>query len=50
MTHYMLDNPYFAQPGVSPDGDTCILIVDENYVDIARRMYNQARFMPYAHE
>ena len=42
MANRMFDNPYFAQPGVSPDGDTCILIVDENGVPTGRYCFNES--------
>ena len=38
----MFDNPYYPQPGVSPDGDTCIIIVDENGVPTGKYCFNES--------
>lgn len=40
MAYRIFDNPYSAQPGLSPEGRTCILILDENGKPTGRYCYN----------
>jgi hypothetical protein len=40
MADRMFDNPYYPQPGVSPEGRTCILIVDENGKPTGKYCFN----------
>lgn len=43
MAYRIFDNPYFAQPGLSPEGRTCILIVDENGKPTGKYCFSDAR-------
>lgn len=41
MANRIFDNPYSAQPGLSPEGRTCILILDENGKPTGKYCFSQ---------